>query len=228
MADNDPGSWNEWADVPSGEQNVINSLLDQWRQASGFYGTVPDWAKMWAAKEGIGSVYQMGQYMDAHTNYNGGDSGAYFIPPGATAHAPWAAFGMTADAFQAQLKSYQATMEQYTGTGGDYADFTRFMQAGQGNISPQFMIETMLHDQNMLNTYGWLKYGLNYDQFQQQKQQMKQSFGFDLSNEEAVKQLEYFHTNASATQYASTKPTFTQEEKKAAYTGPTGAGAVVR
>lgn len=233
MAGDNPSSWGSWQDVPTGEQNVVNSLLDQWRQTSGYYGDVPDWAKLAMAQEGISSTYMMGQFMTRHVNNAGypagsAEAGAYFVNPEGVRNAPWSQFGMTADAFFSTLSSYQALMLQYTGTGGTADDFASKLRATNGQLTSSFITESLLHDPNMMNTYGWLKYGMTYDQFQQQKQQMTQAFGQTLDDAEAVKQLEYWHQNASASQAAKVAQTLTQVEKQEAYTGPKGAGAVVR
>lgn len=207
-----------WQDVPSGEQNAIDSLIDQWEQLVGYTVDVPDWAKAEMAQRGIGTLFQVGQYMWAHV-YSGHDPGAYFVPPQAVQSAPGAAFGLTNDDLNSKLQAYQQEMQRMVGNGGSWNDFWSKLQAGNGQLNVGLMEEQMKQDPNMLKQYGWLKYGLDYDQFQQQKVQYQNTLGHDITNDQAVTQLQYMHAGTSASQSVSQAPTLTQIEKRQAQVG---------
>jgi hypothetical protein len=61
------------------------------------------------------------------------------------------------------------------------------------NLTGSEFQNVLLADPKMLETYGWLRYGLNFQQFQQQKLDMRGKFGTDLTDAQAVQQLQYLH-----------------------------------
>jgi hypothetical protein len=210
--------YGSWQDVPAGEQNSIDDMISQWERLIGYSVDVPDWAKTEMAQRGIGTLFQVGQYMWAHI-YSGHDPGAYFVPPQAVQASPGAAFGLTNDDLSSKLQAYQQEMLRLTGGGGNWDDFWNRMKSGNGQLNIGLMEEQMKQDPATLKQYGWLKYGMDYDQFLQQKVQFEQHIGHDLSNDQAVTQLQYMHAGTAASQSVSQAPTLTQVEKRQAQTG---------
>lgn len=204
-------NYGTWSDVPTFERNSINALIDQWEGLIGFTVNVPDNIKADMASYSITSLFQTGQYMWSHV-YD-------FIDPAAINHSIWAKFGLTYDDMYSQQNSYTQTMMQLTGQGGSWDDFAAKLHDQQGRINFGLLSEQIKQDPTMQKTYGWLKYGMDYDQFQAQKVQQQQLLGHDISNEEAVTQLQYMHAGTSAGQSVSQSPTLTQVEKRQAQTG---------
>lgn len=212
--------YKNWSDVPPAEQNFISSLVDNWLQLIGYTLQVPQWALVEMAAQGLNSAYQIGQYMWHHIYDTGRNPGAYFVPPQAVFNSPGAQYGLNNDQFHNVLTQYQTTMQELTGTGGDMAQFENYLRSQNGQMNASFLRESIMHDSNMLNTYGWLKYGLDYDQFQNQKKQWQTLFGKDLSNTEGIQQLQYLHQAQGTGHDVHAYLTLSQEEKKSAYTGP--------
>jgi hypothetical protein len=111
--------------------------------------------------------------------------------------------------YVSQLGSYQDMVEQLTGQRPDFK-----LDMATGNTGDQFsqMIwaafrsqesqsgfrEKLLHDSNIRQQFGWLRFGLQYDDFQNRKTDMRMNFGQDLTDQQALLQLEYMHSAAGA------------------------------
>jgi hypothetical protein len=198
-----------WQDVPNYERNAIDALVNQWEQLVGFTVPVSDQIKADMASWEITSMYQMGQYMTTHT-------------PDAdmTAQAlPWAQYGLTYDDMYSQFFSYSQTMMDLTGQPGDWGAFQKTLGDYKGHINFGALSDQYKQDPNLNKNYGWLRFGLDYNQFSVQKMQYEQTLGHTLSNDEAVTQLQYMHAGAGASQGVSQSPTLTQVEKRQAQTG---------
>lgn len=211
-------AYQEWSDVPPGERNYITSLVDQWNSLSGYTVQTPQWALMAMAMEGVNSLFMVGQFMWRHI-YNGFDEGAYFVAPQHVMNSPWARYGIGADQFHASYTSYTQTLKELTGTTGDWSQFENMLVDQKGQMNASYVRGNILQDPNMLRTYGWLRYGIDYNQFQSQKQQWTHLFGHELSNDEGVQQLQYLHAAHTGGQEARARPTLTQEEKRKADVG---------
>jgi hypothetical protein len=140
---------------------------------------------------------------------------------------PWAQWGMTATEYDTHISAFQAAFRQLTGQEAIPEDLlNRALAQNQGRMTgPQF--ETWLLTSDAIRQqYGWLKYGLDFQQFQTQKQQMASHFGRELSNEEGVAQLQYYHAAQGSNVSATAQPTISQQEKRQAEVGVSG--SVVR
>lgn len=213
-------NYQSWSDVPPGERNFISGLFDQWNQSVGYTVQIPQWALIEMANLGINSAFAVGQYMWAHISDQGRDTGAYFVPPQAVMNSPWAAFGLGADAFKAAYTSYQQTLKELTGGTGDWGQFSNLLTQQGGQMNAAWLRGNLMQDPEMLKTYGWLRYGVDYTQFQTQKLQWGHLFGKDLTNDEGVAQLQYLHQAQGAGHEARQTPTLSQEEKRKANVGP--------
>ena len=209
----------------------IRDLVNQWEQLVGFSVTIPDWmvsemadATNYGGMTKIMSLFDVGRYMTIHI----GDpkTGAYLWATDQAAAMPWARYGMSKTEYDSKLEGFDTAFRTLTGQAVPQDLIDQALAQHQGLMTgPQF--ETWLLAQDSIkNTYGWLRYGLDFNQFQSQKLQMRTQFGRELTDAEAVVQLQYFHQAQGPNVHASVQPTFTQTERKQAQTGVTG--SVVR
>ena len=205
----------------------IRDLVNQWEQLAGFSITVPDWAiSDMAGRIGdVSSLYDVGQYMAQHQRGHGEDPGAYFVPEW-YAGMPWAKWGMSTTEYNRKLEEYDSGFRVLTGQAAPQDLIEKALHDHQGQMT-MGQFEVWVQTQEALrNQYGWLRYGLDFSQFQTQKLQMRTGFGRDLTDAEAVTQLQYHHAAQGASAGVGVQPTLTQAEKKQAQTGLSG--SVVR
>jgi hypothetical protein len=192
-----------WDGIPSGYHTELEDLALQWQQIAGFSVTIDEAALRKMADAHVVSLRDLGQWMWGTQGAMSGDL---------KQRSPWLAFGMDQTSFQRQLSDYQDTYQQLTGQRLDFSmdastnpSIGWVWQAFSQNLTQSGLREQFLHDQNMLNTYGWLKFGLDFDTFQQRKVDMRVSFGQDLTNDQAILQLQYQH-QAQGSSRAVTAP----------------------
>jgi hypothetical protein len=203
----------------------LRDLRDQWEQLVGYQFEIPDWAiqEMAGDPGRYQTLYDVGQYMQAHAGYG---SGAFLWTPDRSAAMPWAKYGMSATAYATRVEGYDSTFRTLTGQAAPIDLVDTALREHEGTMTAAQFSTWLMAQDNIKNTYGWLRYGLDFQQFQTQKLQMRSSFGRDLTDQEAVTQLQYLHAAAGSNAGASVQPTFSQQEKKSAQVGVEG--SVVR
>lgn len=177
-------------------QWMINELATstQYVTTTGGYGAIVGAGGTGAVGSGM-DLYGFGQYMKAHAGYGGG---AYVWTPDQLAAMPWAQYGLGPDAYNSLSVTFRSEYKKLTGQDIPTAALDKAFGSGQksaqGLLTGGEYAQQLLADPSIQKTYGWVKYGLDYQQFQQQKDQMRSSFGHDLTDQEAVVQLRYFHS----------------------------------
>jgi hypothetical protein len=208
----------------------IRDLVNQWEQLSGYMVAVPDWAinemaDGWAGKE-IASLYDVGTYMAGHWDTTGGHmGGGYFVNIDLNA-VPWAKWGMTTTEYDMKRGAFDSTFRTLTGQTAPQDLIDQALHEHQGIMSGSQFNTWLMAQDSIKNQYGWLRYGLDFNQFQTQKLQMRTGFGRDLTDAEAVTQLQYLHTSQGPNVGVTAQQTLGQVEKKQAQTGLSG--SVVR
>lgn len=183
-----------WDGIASGYQTELEDLALQWQQLAGFGMTIDEATLRKMADAHVISLRDMGQWL-----WNSG-----VMPEDLKERTPWLAFGIDQTTWNQQLGQYEDMYEQITGQrlnfglnigAAEAADpgNVAIVQAFMGNLSQSAFREALLHDQRIMSTYGWVKFGLDFDTFQQRKVDMRMQFGQDLSNDQAVLQLQYLH-----------------------------------
>jgi len=203
------------AGLPQYRLAQMQDLVTQWEQLIGYQGTVSDQLLANIVNNyTISDIYDVAQYLK-------GNMGSAWTN---MSIQPWAWYGMSATEYNSKLASYRSTWSQLTGTelpandgNGNLVD--QALKQYQGQMSDTQFQQWLMSQDSIKNTYGWLKYGLNFDQFQQQKQTMNLAFGRSLTDTEGVTQLQYLHSATGPLMSVANQPTFTQQEKKAANVG---------
>lgn len=199
------------------QMQQINNILDTIILPSlGWQLDIPQWAIQDMAGQGLTTAFDIGQYLAGHV----GTDGAHFVKPDFLTNMPWMAYGMNAASYNQSLLSLNATWTQMTGqTKVPDQILSQTLSQYKGQIAGAQFRDFLMTLDNIKNTYGWLRYGLDYQAFQQQKLQMRSQFGEQLTDQQAVVQLQYLHTAQGSNQSASAQPTFSQVEKRQAEVG---------
>ena len=195
----------------------IRDLVNQWEQLVGYTISVSDWdVSAMAAEPGkYMTLFDVGQFMQWYS----GNLWWQSVPAGALDAIPWAKYGMSATEYQTKFDAYDTSFLQLTGQNLPSDMLDQALKLHSGVMTGAQFNTWLLSQDSIKNTYGWLKYGLDFQQFQQQKLSMNTSFGKQLTDVEAVTQLQYLHQAQGPNVSAAVTPTLTQEEKRQAQTG---------
>jgi hypothetical protein len=190
----DPFSSKEWKNLPQEYQNLLEGLSTQWEALVGFSIPVSHGMLLDMARHGVLTLWDFGHYM-------GGDSR---VSPGGA--MPWAYYGLDKDAFQSAVLDYSQVYQDLTGqTPGKDLLAVALGQRYTGTEWRTFLQQ----DASLQKTYGWLKLGYNFQQFQSAKVGMQESLGYVPSDQQAVLQLQYSqagHNSAAAAIAPATTP----------------------
>jgi hypothetical protein len=198
----------------------IRDLVNQWEQLVGYSIEVPDWAvdEMSKHADKYASLYDVGQYMVAHQRTGGGASADLFVPEW-NSMMPWGKYGMNSAEYGARHESFDSSYRKLTGQNVPQDVIDRALKENQGAMTGAQFDTWLLNQDSIKQQYGWLKYGIDFQQFQTQKLQMEQQFGGKVSDQQAILQLQYLHAAQGADKSAAVTPTLTQIEKKQANVG---------
>ena len=191
-------SYADWGKVPLGEQNALTELANAWEKNTGYNFVVPDWAMLNMARYGFSTMQEFGSFVAGQV--------APFVTGNGNlaAQMPWAQYGMTKDTYAGLATTYGTEFKKLTGqdipSDALQSAFAKVKDpTGAGFLSGSQYAQKLQSDTNMQNTYGWLKYGMDYSQFQQHKLGMTAAFGGTPTDAQATQALSYWHQNASAT-----------------------------
>ena len=194
----------------------IRDLANQWEQLAGFSFVIPDWmiGNMADDQKGISTLYDFGQYIAGQVVAK-----VLTSPTAYGGMMPWIWYGMSATEYSSKLNAFDSTFRTLTGQSAPSDVIDRALHEHQGTMTgTQFETWVMAQDA-IKNQYGWLKYGLDFQQFQTQKLQMRTQFGRDLSDQEAASLLQFHHAAQGPSMGVSAQPTLTQAERKQTQVG---------
>lgn len=146
--------------MSQGDWMAVLSVAEQWA------GTV-GW-KYFPTAAQLNGLYRSGIYLDQQATVKWLSQNA--LPPDAQRQMPWAASGLSSQAYNQRIQSYVDSLETYTGS-RDPVNQDLLNQAATENWSAQRVVDHFLNDQSFQSRFGWTKYGMSYAAFQQYKQQ---------------------------------------------------------
>lgn len=183
-------NWKDWGAVPEAERTQLQNWADEFEAETGsqFHITAAELLSM--ANLGIVSQVDFGQWMFSNA------------PKSAQAifqKMPWAEFGLTKDSYEQLATTYSTTYEKITGQTISAAALAAAFQTpnllASGMFSGAQYEQQLMHDANIQKQFGWVKYGLDFSQWQQQKLQLHTAFGRDINDAEAATILQYTHAS---------------------------------
>lgn len=176
-----PGPYAGWGNVPGGEQNVLSDLRNQFESLIGFTQNIPQSLLLQMANEHIVSLRDFGAFV--------GDHGIDL------ANTPWAKYGLDKDQYSSVASIYGVEFKKVTGQDitqdALHEAFRNPRDQTGGLLTGSQYQQQLMQDANIQNTYGWVKYGMDYSAWQQQKLGMHQAMGRDVQDSEAASLLQY-------------------------------------
>lgn len=182
-----------WDGIAAGYKTELEDLALQWQQVAGFNVTIDEPTLRKMADAHVVALRDMGQWIWNQSP---------LLSTQEKQRAPWLAWGLDQTSWNRQLSDYLDSYEQLTGQRPAFAisdqgqlsgESQRFWGAFADNLTQTGLRERLLHDDSIQQQFGWVRFGLDYDTFQQRKVDMRMTFGFDVSNDQAVLQLQYLH-----------------------------------
>lgn len=189
----------------------IRDLVNQWEQLAGYSVSVGDdmVSAMADAVQGFGqivSLYDVGQWIHAHGQ--------------PLDNFPWARYGMNVSEWTAKMGAFADAYGSLTGQGIDEPMFEALLTKTHGQASEGEFRTLISSDPRIRETYGWVKFGLDWQSFQQQKDQMRLMTGFELDDKQALLQLQYTHRNQGGSSEVSQQAAAQPEQRRQAAIGP--------
>ena len=201
--------------MPVGYQNMLASMVDVWEQSIGFRVkiTTADMLKM--ANAGIETYRDIGQW----ALKSGGTRFKSILQS-----MPWAQYGLDKDSYRHASETFQAEYGRVTGQDiSKEAMKAAFDESGDLMTATQYA-QQLMNDANIQKQYGWVKYGLDFANWTQQKLQLRTAFGRDIHDAEAATLLQYEHTSQGPNLAAIARKTGQQQQP----TEVAGGGSLVR
>lgn len=195
----------------------IRDLVNQWEALTGYTIQFNDWAiGEMAGKPGeFQTLYDIGKFAQIYS----GSMWWQFIPSGALDNMPWAKYGMSATEYSAKVSGYDAAFTQLTGQSLPQDMIDQALKQERGTMTAAQFTTWLMNQDSIKNTYGWLKYGLDFNQFQTRKLEMQNEFGRPVGDQEAVGLLTTLHAAQGPNMSVGVSPTLTQQERKQANVG---------
>ena len=193
--------WKSWADVPAGEKDYIISLRDQWEQDTGYFYELNAGDLFNMAVWGVTNEADVGKYVTSimqDPNKPGGADLAAKLQA-----MPWAGLGMTKDTYQSLATTYGTEYKKITGKDIPPDQLAKAFQTqglgvGGGLLSGSQYAQQLMNDAAIQAAFGWVKYGLDYTAWTQQKLQLRTAYGRDITDAEASTILQYNRANQGA------------------------------
>lgn len=186
------GPYSAWGNVPGGEQNLLSDLRNQFESLIGFTKDISTKMLLQMANNHVLTLRDFGQYA--------GDHGINLST------TPWAMHGLDKDSYASTASIYAVEYKKVTGQDitqeGLQQAFRNPRDMTGGLLSGTQYQQQLMQDANIQKTYGWVKYGMDYSAWQQQKLGMRTELGRNVQDSEASALLQY-NTQARGTNIAA-------------------------
>ena len=193
--------WKTWGDVPVNERNTLENLTTVWEQTIGYRKTLTVKDLLAIANGGITTQHDLGQFMQ---NYQGGKWDKLLNT------MPWAKYGLDKDSYAAMATTFETTYKKITGSTISEAAlqqaFANPKDMSGGLLDASQYAQQLMNDASIQKNFGWVKYGLDFTAWTQQKLQLQTTYGRTVSDSEAATILQYTKaaTGSTATAQART------------------------
>jgi hypothetical protein len=208
------GGWGAWSDVPTGEQNTLAGMIDLWEQSTGYQVPITSAQMLGMVNAGAETMHDIGQYVS--TNLGGPFASVL-------ANMPWAQYGLDKDTYAATAGTFGTEFKKITGTDISkdalHQAFLSPPAAGGGIMTASQYAQQLMNDQSIQNTYGWVKYGLDFASWTQTKLGMRTSMGRDVQDTEAATILQYNKAATGSSATVTAKQTGQQQPQLAGVGG---------
>jgi hypothetical protein len=185
----DPFNSEAWKGIPQEYRNMLEALAHQFEQLTGFRVPISHQQLLEMGQANVMTLFDFGQYMWGKMSSD------------LQQNMPWARYGLSHEQFTAAVNDFGTIWKDMT---GQDASPEQLASALQHQYTGSEWRSHLQQDANMLKTYGWLKYGLSFTQFQEAKQTMVTGLGYMPSSDQALLQLQY--SQKSSDPFAASAP----------------------
>jgi hypothetical protein len=208
------GGWASWKDVPTGEQNTLAGMIDLWEQSTGYQVPITSDQMRQMVNAGVETMHDIGQFVSTNMSV------AF---ASVLKNMPWAAYGLDKDTYSAMANTFGTEYKKVTGTDISpdalAAAFGTGPGAGGGIMTGSQYAQQLMNDKSIQNTYGWVKYGLDFASWTQTKLGMRTGMGRDVNDAEAATLLQYNKAATGASATVTAKQTGQQTQQPAGVSG---------
>jgi hypothetical protein len=206
--------------VPPGQYNVLETLINEWLSITGFQTHMGNEELLELANAGVMTLRDLAQF--AHRQWPGGDFTDVW------AKMPWAKFGLSKDEYASASTIFGTTYKEMTGSEIPPEALDQAFQNPRdrtgGYLTGSQYKQQLFNDASIQKQYGWVKYGMDFSAWTQQKLTMRSAYGRDINDAEAATILQY-HKAASGPNMGAVARASGQQEKPS----PAGvAGSIAR
>jgi hypothetical protein len=179
-------SYKDFGAIPLYEQMQLKSMMDEFGRETGYQFPISDTYLLEMANAGVLTQQDFGTWTTQHL------SG--YMAKG-LANMPWAQYGLTKDSYQQLATTYSTEYKKVTGQDIPPSQLTKaFLSAnlaGGGLLSGSQYSQQLMNDAAIQQQYGWVKYGLDFTAWTQQKLSLQGAFGRSIHDAEAATLLQY-------------------------------------
>jgi len=131
---------------------------------------------------------------------------------------PWARYGLTKDEYASAANTYGTEYKKITGQDISPDALQQAFQNPRdptgGLLNTSQYAQQLMNDANIQKQFGWVKYGLDYSAWTQQKLSMRTAYGRDINDAEAATILQY-QKSASGSNMSAVARVAGQQAKEA-------------
>lgn len=170
--------------VPPGEYNVLESLMGEWESLVGYSVEPSTQQLLQMANQGLETLADFGKFMATQANAQG-----------VIEKMPWARYGLTKDEYASAANTFGTEYKKITGQ--DISPealaqaFANPRDPTGGLLNTAQYAQQLMNDAAIQKQFGWVKYGLDFSAWTQQKLSLRGSFGRDINDAEAATILQY-------------------------------------
>lgn len=198
--------------VPPGTYNVLEALMGEWESLVG-YSVEPTTAQLLAmANGGVQTLKDFGNYMSTQDNAQS-----------VTAAMPWANYGLTKNEYESASSIFGTEYKKVTGS--DISPealqeaFKNPRDPTGGLLSGSQYQQQLMNDAAIQKQFGWVKYGMDFSAWTQQKLSMRTAYGRDINDAEASTMLQYHKAAAGPNMGAVARASGQQSKEPATGVG---------
>lgn len=202
--------WHSWADVPQGEKDLVSTLALQFEQDTGFFYEFNNNDLYNLAVWGALTQQDVGRYVEYSLNDPKNTRPNKDKLLALLKDMPWASLGLTKDQYRQLSLTYGTEYKRITGQDITPEALAKAFASANllglgttgGQLSASQFAEQLMNDAAIQKQFGWVKYGLDFSQWTQQKLSMRTAFGRDINDAEASTVLQ-FNKSASGANLAA-------------------------
>lgn len=203
--------------VPPGQYNTLESLIGEFEAITGYQTPLGNAELLELANAGVLTLRDLGQFVERQWGaaWQAGGFNQMFKT------MPWAKYGLTKDEYASASSTFGTEYKKITGAdiSPDALEqaFKNPRDPTGGLLNVSQYAQQLMNDAAVQKQFGWVKYGLDFSAWTQQKLSMRSSFGRDINDAEAATILQY-NKSASGANMGAVARSAGQQEK------PSGAG----